>query len=75
MIRRHPRSTQGRSSAASDVYKRQLYLSDRDAWQASYERLRSLEPRRVYVGHGEPFAGQALARIYPGRYQFRWWVR
>lgn len=52
-----------------------LYLSDRAAWQASYERLRGLEPRHVYVGHGEPFAGQALARIYPGRYQFRWWVR
>jgi len=52
-----------------------LYLSDRDAWQASYERLRGLEPRRVYVGHGEPFGGQALARIYPGRFQFRWWVR
>ena len=26
MIRRPPRSTQSRSSAASDVYKRQLYL-------------------------------------------------
>ena len=26
MIRRPPRSTQGRSSAASDVYKRQLYV-------------------------------------------------
>ena len=52
-----------------------LYLSDRAAWQLSYERLRGLEPRRVYVGHGEPFAGDALAHIYPGRYQFRWWVR
>jgi hydroxyacylglutathione hydrolase len=52
-----------------------LYLSDRGAWQQSYERLRSLQPRRVYVGHGEPFAGEELARIYPGRYQLRWWVR
>ena len=52
-----------------------LYLSDRAAWQQSYERLRGLGPRRVYVGHGDPFAGEALAHIYPGRYQFRWWVR
>ena len=28
MIRRPPRSTQSRSSAASDVYKRQLYAVD-----------------------------------------------
>jgi hydroxyacylglutathione hydrolase len=52
-----------------------LYLSDRAAWRQSYERLRSLQPRRVYVGHGEPFAGEGLATIYPGRYQLRWWVR
>src|SRR5665213_309135 len=32
MIRRPPRSTQSRSSAASDVYKRQLYVE--------YEKLR-----------------------------------
>eukprot|EP00657_Telonema_sp_P-1_P004013 TRINITY_DN19285_c0_g1_i1.p1 TRINITY_DN19285_c0_g1~~TRINITY_DN19285_c0_g1_i1.p1 ORF type:complete len:108 (-),score=68.56 TRINITY_DN19285_c0_g1_i1:106-429(-) len=29
MIRRPPRSTQSRSSAASDVYKRQLFIPDR----------------------------------------------
>jgi hypothetical protein len=29
----------------------------------------------VYIGHGEPFAGDRLAQIYPARYQFRWWVR
>ena len=29
MMRRPPRSTQGRSSAASDVYKRQVYIRPR----------------------------------------------
>ncbi|MGD8626745.1 MAG: MBL fold metallo-hydrolase [Anaerolineae bacterium] len=52
-----------------------VYLSDSEAWQRSVERLRGLAPRTVYVGHGEPFAGEALAKIYPARYQFRWWVR
>ena len=52
-----------------------IYLSDPAAWQESYERIRSLEPRTIYVGHGEPFAGEKLAHIYPARYQFRWWVR
>ena len=52
-----------------------LYLSDREAWQHSCERVRKLEPRTVYVGHGEPFPGEALDRIYPARYQLRWWVR
>jgi glyoxylase-like metal-dependent hydrolase (beta-lactamase superfamily II) len=52
-----------------------VYLSDRKAWQRSYERLRGLQPRQVYVGHGDPFPGSALAHIYPARYQFRWWVR
>jgi hydroxyacylglutathione hydrolase len=52
-----------------------IYLSDRKAWQHSYERLKGLQPRQVYVGHGDPFPGQALGHIYPARYQFRWWVR
>jgi hydroxyacylglutathione hydrolase len=52
-----------------------LYLMDEAAWEQSLERVRALAPRRVYVGHGEPFAGRALDRIYPARYQFRWWVR
>lgn len=52
-----------------------LYLSDRTAWQQSYERIRILGPRRVYVGHGEPFSGDRLESIYPARYQMRWWVR
>ena len=52
-----------------------LYLSDRAAWQRSYERVRALAPRAIYVGHGEPFSGDKLAQIYPARYQMRWWVR
>lgn len=52
-----------------------IYLSDPAAWQESYERIRALEPKTVYVGHGDPFAGEKLAHIYPARYQFRWWVR
>jgi hydroxyacylglutathione hydrolase len=52
-----------------------IYLSDREAWRRSYERVRALGPRTVYVGHGEPFPGGKLGHIYPARYQFRWWVR
>jgi len=51
-----------------------MYLSDREAWQLSCQRLQALIPDRVYVGHGEPFQGQELAHIHPARYQFRWWV-
>ena len=51
-----------------------LYLSDRGAWQRSTERLRALAPRTVYVGHGDPFPGDRLERIYSARYQLRWWV-
>ena len=57
------------------VPARPIYLSDRKAWQRSYEHLRGVQPRQVYVGHGDPFPGQALAHIYPARYQFVWWVR
>ena len=35
MIRRPPRSTQGVSSAASDVYKRQIQHASEDYWDAS----------------------------------------
>ena len=52
-----------------------IYLSDRKAWQQSYERIQALKPRMVYVGHGEPFPGSKLEHIYPARYQLRWWVR
>ncbi len=52
-----------------------LYLSDRTAWKTSSEQIRKLEPRMVYVGHGDPFPGSQLANIRPARYQLRWWVR
>jgi hydroxyacylglutathione hydrolase len=52
-----------------------IYLTNRDTWQQSYERILLLEPRMVYVGHGEPFPGVKLEHIYPARYQMRWWVR
>lgn len=52
-----------------------LYMSDRSAWRVSCERVRALKPRIVYPGHGDPFSGAALDRIYPGRFQLRWWVR
>lgn len=52
-----------------------IYLWSREAWQRSYDRIRALSPRTVYVGHGEPFPGDRLAHIYPARYQLRWWVR
>src|SRR5680860_372061 len=47
MIRRPPRSTQSRSSAASDVYKRQ---------EAVYETVRQVDPQvtvREWVGDGD----------------------
>jgi hydroxyacylglutathione hydrolase len=52
-----------------------IYLSDREAWRASCEQVRQLQPRMVYVGHGEPFPGDKLGHIYAARYQMRWWVR
>jgi glyoxylase-like metal-dependent hydrolase (beta-lactamase superfamily II) len=57
------------------VPSKPLYLSDGDAWQQSYQRLRTLQPQTVYVGHGDPFPGRQLQDIYPARYQLRWWVR
>ena len=46
MIRRPPRSTQSRSSAASDVYKRQDYniFADPDAWGVNNGELVSSDP-------------------------------
>lgn len=51
-----------------------IYLSDREAWRQSYERIQALQPGTVWVGHGEPFPGDDLAQLHPPRYQFRWWV-
>src|SRR5680860_1884653 len=47
MIRRPPRSTQSRSSAASDVYKRQNH--NEGAWTAGSEDLRQIEDQRLVV--------------------------
>ena len=52
-----------------------IYLADQETWRQSYKKIRSLKPRMVYVGHGEPFPGEKLEHIYPARYQMRWWVR
>jgi hydroxyacylglutathione hydrolase len=57
------------------VPSKPIYLWSQDAWQGSYRRLQALEPRMIYVGHGEPFSGAKLDRVYPARYQLRWWVR
>src|SRR5450756_454608 len=46
MIRRPPRSTQSRSSAASDVYKRQEYDSDR---AGGFEPLRFVPKGKTVV--------------------------
>lgn len=52
-----------------------IYLSDRKAWQRSYEQVQALAPRTVYVGHRQPFPGAKLGAIHPAHYQLRWWVR
>ncbi len=52
-----------------------LYLSDQTLWEESCQRIRSFDPRTVYVGHGEPFSGENLGAIHLARYQQRWWVR
>jgi glyoxylase-like metal-dependent hydrolase (beta-lactamase superfamily II) len=52
-----------------------LYQWNRDAWQQSRRLLASIQPRTVYVGHGEPFPGQQMDRILPARYQLGWWIR
>jgi glyoxylase-like metal-dependent hydrolase (beta-lactamase superfamily II) len=52
-----------------------VYMSDRSAWRVSRERIRARNPRTLYPGHGDPFPGTALDRIYPARFQLRWWVR
>lgn len=53
---------------------RPMYLLDREAWRSSTQRVQSVRPRTVYVGHGEPFPGEQLDHIYPASYQLLWWV-
>ena len=72
MIRRPPRSTQSRSSAASDVYKRQVELDD-GARRAPVERLDVATPtsaweygvRDLYENVLKPsgFHIEAIARV------------
>src|SRR5680860_300379 len=47
MIRRPPRSTQSRSSAASDVYKRQIFLYTN---VLRYSEMLTIGTPRVYAG-------------------------
>src|SRR5450756_3148177 len=53
MIRRPPRSTQSRSSAASDVYKRQIGLSGAGKTSVS----------KIIAGVLEPTNGEVLVRV------------
>lgn len=52
-----------------------LFQHDPVSWKSSSERIKEINPRMIYVGHGEPFSGSMLNHIYPARYQFYWWVR
>src|SRR5450756_2696493 len=68
MIRRPPRSTQSRSSAASDVYKRQV-IREPSPWLRRDPRETRRRPppvaeriRRPAGGHARPPAGAAARR-------------
>ena len=50
MIRRPPRSTQSRSSAASDVYKRQVWHWGRSNWQGLRDALDKTEWNSILDG-------------------------
>src|SRR5678815_5872860 len=66
MIRRPPRSTLDRSSAASDVYKRQGWRLDRSEWEAMLRTTLELAaPPRVIAGIERPTTDEVieLARI------------
>src|SRR5450756_1590839 len=63
MIRRPPRSTQSRSSAASDVYKRQQVRGQTGADQPAGAADRHPEPRTVRP-HGVTLEVVARARVY-----------
>src|SRR5680860_11813 len=77
MIRRPPRSTQSRSSAASDVYKRQLYaraaLFDRcrvgapNAWRRAKRRYAEGGSRRRNIS--PPMAAAAQRGIRDSSYE------
>eukprot|EP01017_Pseudomicrothorax_dubius_P040619 TRINITY_DN6380_c0_g1_i2.p1 TRINITY_DN6380_c0_g1~~TRINITY_DN6380_c0_g1_i2.p1 ORF type:complete len:279 (-),score=26.31 TRINITY_DN6380_c0_g1_i2:142-978(-) len=66
MIRRPPRSTQSRSSAASDVYKRQVH------GEFKKMKKRNIDPERVIVAVGPKNSGktQILLRLSAGSAMF-----
>src|SRR5450756_308481 len=62
MIRRPPRSTQSRSSAASDVYKRQIYFGGTDAGRFI---ITALQKSQVQA---EPFFTLSQGALADARY-------
>src|SRR5450756_3258617 len=59
MIRRPPRSTQGRSSAASDVYKRQRMKDTVTAWQ-----MREVDGAQTFNDHSDKdYDARVLERL------------
>src|SRR5450756_3235632 len=73
MIRRPPRSTQSRSSAASDVYKRQekMRLAVMDMWKPFRHSTRSHAPQAAILFdkfHILRHLGEALDKIRKAEY-------
>src|SRR5450756_1154685 len=66
MIRRPPRSTQSRSSAASDVYKRQLYIEGLRDGRRFMEVALETSPKKpiVVLKAGKTDAGAKAARSH-----------
>src|SRR5678815_3701837 len=63
MIRRPPRSTLDRSSAASDVYKRQGNVS---TWNRGAERIKGYRPEEILGKHFSVFyTPEAISRAWP----------
>src|SRR5450756_2287123 len=65
MIRRPPRSTQSRSSAASDVYKRQLYDHTARAVKAVNSRLRAGGPATAQAAWAGAFIKHCVDHSVP----------
>src|SRR5450756_2925500 len=67
MIRRPPRSTQSRSSAASDVYKRQVevMVGARTVWPTVLVKRGSVPPCSTTVHLGMPDGRRSAGRSSP----------